>query len=80
MVGMQARLPNCTYLKSRLTSPPRIWAHGCVWIIIFESSNKNTISTTTLNYGDHWDFDVSIFLKIDRLQVSNLTAPLGIIY
>ena len=32
MVGMQARLPNCTCLKSRLTShSPRIWVHGCVW-------------------------------------------------
>ena len=26
------------------------------------------ISTTTLNYGDLWDFDVSIFLKIDRFE------------
>ena len=62
---------------------PRFWAHGCVWIIffptemqIFESSNKNTISTTTLYYGDHWDFDVSIFLKSIDLKVLNLIAPL----
>ena len=44
---------------------------------IFESSNKNTISTTTLNYGDHWDFDVSIFLKIDRFEGAKPHSPLN---
>ena len=43
---------------------------------IFESSNKNTISTTALNYGDHWDFDVSIFLKMDRFEGAKPHNPL----
>ena len=45
---------------------------------IFESSNKNTISTTNLTTGDHWDFDVSIFLKIDRFESAKPHSPLNI--
>ena len=45
-------------------------------MLIFESSDKNTISTTTLNYGDHWDFDESIFLKIDRFEGAKPHSPL----
>ena len=43
---------------------------------IFESNNKNTISTTKWN---HWDFNVPFFfLKSINLKVPNLTAPLSL--
>ena len=44
---------------------------------IFESSNKNTISTTTLNYGGTTGtLTYQLFLKSIDLKVPNLTAPL----
>ena len=86
MVGMPARLPNFTCLKSRLTShSARIWAHGCVWIIIFSHKNANF----RIKYQKH-DFDYNIklrgttgtltyqcFLKSIDLKVPNLIAPLS---
>ena len=48
-------------------------------MLIFESNNKNKISTTKLNYAEHWDFNVSFFfLKSINLKVPNLTVPLSI--
>ena len=87
MVGMQARLPNCTCLKSRLTShSPRIWAYGCVWIIIFfpqKCKFSNQVAETRfrlqhITMGDHWEFDVSIFLKIDRFEGAKPHSPLNL--
>ena len=44
---------------------------------IFESSNKNTISTTTLNYGGPLGlWRINFFLKSIDLKVPNLIAPL----
>ena len=46
---------------------------------IFESSNKNTISTTTVNYGESlglWRINFLKFLKSIDLKVPNLIAPL----
>ena len=46
---------------------------------IFESSNKNTISTTTLNYGGPLGlWHINFFLKSIDLKVPNLTAPLNV--
>ena len=48
---------------------------------IFESNNKNTISTTTSNYGEpFWIFMYQFFLKSIHLKVPNLTAPLKLKY
>ena len=44
---------------------------------IFESNDKNTISTTTLNYGEPLGFWLSIFLKIDRLGGAKPRSPLN---
>ena len=44
---------------------------------IFESSNKNTISTTTLNYRGPLGLWHQFFLKSIDLKVPNLTAPLN---
>ena len=42
---------------------------------IFESNNKNTISTTTLNYGEPLGIGcIMFFLKIDRFEGANLIA------
>ena len=43
---------------------------------IFEPNNNNTISNTALNYGNHLDFDVSIFLKIDTFEGAKYHSPL----
>ena len=59
MVGMQARLPNCTCLSPGLQATPPSFERMAVYELyffptkmqIFESSNNNAISTTTLNYG-----------------------------
>ena len=86
MVGMQARPPNCTCLKSRLTShSPLIWAHGCVWIIFF-FSHKNANFRIKLQKHE-FDYNIKLrgttgtltyqfFLKSIDLKVPNLIAPL----
>ena len=84
---------NCTFLPPRLTShppppppPPYTSERIAVYELylfptkmhIFESNNKNTISTSKLNCGNHWDFNVSFCLyKSINLKVPNLTAPLS---
>ena len=81
MVGIQARHTNCTCLTSRVINhSPTHLAHGGLWIIIsphkmqiFESDNKNTISTAALNYmGTTGTLTYQFFLKSIDLKVPNL--------
>ena len=68
MVGMQARLTNIAFsCRPGLQAIPlHIWAHRTN-MKIFDSNNKNTISTATLNYGEPLGRTL-IFLKIDKCE------------
>ena len=49
---------------------------------IFESNNKNTISTTALNYGKPrglWCFCIIFFLKFDRFERAKPHSPLKVV-
>ena len=78
MVGMQARLPLAWSPGLQATPPAfeRMAVYESSFFFhkkmqIFESSNKNTISTATLNYGG----PLGLWWSID-LKVPNLIAPL----
>ena len=43
---------------------------------IFESNSKNTISTTKFNFSEPLDFNVSLFLKIDKFEGPKPHSPL----
>ena len=80
MVGMQARLPNCTCLKSRLQVPPPTHTHphphpthGFVWIIFFPTKiQKCKFSNQRGTAG----ILTSFFLKIDRFEGAKPHSPL----
>ena len=89
MVGMQARLTNCTLLSLQPTShsPTHLSAFLFMNYIFptkmqtFESNNEITISTTTLNCGEPLVLKLSVFfLKSINLEVPKLTAHLNGIF
>ena len=83
MVGMQARLINCTLLSLQPTSHSP--THPSAFLFMndifptkmqtFESNNEITISTTTLNCGEPLVLKLSVFLKIDKFEGTKAHSP-----